>query len=52
MDSPPIAYGAYNKNISIIIPSGETIESCGHNTRGKNKILFEDVLEKMTDFLG
>ena len=52
MDSPPAAYGAYNKNISIIIPSGETIESCGHNTRGKNKILFEDVLEKMTDFLG
>ena len=52
MDSPPVAYGAYNKNISIIIPSGETIESCGHNTRGKNKILFEDVLEKMTDFLG
>ena len=52
MDSPPVAYGAYNKNISIIIPSGETIESCGHNTRGKDKILFEDVLEKMTDFLG
>jgi len=52
MDSPPAAYGAYNKNISIIIPSGETIESCGHNTRGKNKILFEDVLEKMIDFLG
>ena len=52
MDSPPVAYGAYNKNISIIIPSGETIESCGHNTRGKNKILFEDVLEKMIDFLG
>ena len=32
MDSPPSAYGVYSKNISIIIPEGETIESCGHNT--------------------
>ena len=51
MDSPPIAYGVYNKNISIIVPSGETIESCGHNTRGKNKILFDDVLKKTMDLL-
>ena len=47
MDSPPAAYGTYNKNISIVVPSGETIESCGHNTRGKDRILFEEVLKKV-----
>ena len=46
MDSPPSAYGVYSKNISIIIPEGETIESCGHNTRGKDKISFEKVFKK------
>jgi len=46
MDSPPIAYGTYSKNISIIVPEGESIESCGHNTRGKDKILFKEVLNK------
>tara|TARA_B110000196_G_scaffold146828_1_gene127092 strand:+ start:1276 stop:2214 length:939 start_codon:yes stop_codon:yes gene_type:complete len=51
MDSPPVAYGIYNKNISIIVPSDETIESCGHNTRGKDKILFNDVLKKMVELL-
>ena len=51
MDSPPAAYGIYNKNISIIVPSDETIESCGHNTRGKDKILFNDVLKKMVELL-
>ena len=46
MDSPPAAYGMYSKNISIIIPEGESIESCGHNTRGKDKILYSEVLAK------
>ena len=46
MDSPPIAYGTYSKNISIIVPKGESIESCSHNTRGKDKILFKEVLDK------
>ena len=46
MDSPPIAYGTYSKNISIVVPEGESIESCGHNTKGKNRILFKSVLEK------
>ncbi len=46
MDSPPIAYGTYSKNISIIVPEGESIESCGHNTKGKDKILFKEVLDK------
>ena len=46
MDSPPSAYGVYSKNISIIVPEGETIETCGHNTRGKNKIPIDKVLNK------
>ena len=46
MDSPPSAYGEYSKNISIVVPEGESIESCGHNTRGKDKISFKEVLNK------
>ena len=51
MDSPPSAYGEYSKNISIIVPEGETINSCGHNTKGKNKISFNKVLEKFIEIL-
>ena len=51
MDSPPSAYGVYSKNISIIIPDGETIESCGHNTRGKNKISVDKVLSKSLELI-
>ena len=51
MDSPPLAYGIYSKNISVIVPDGETIETCTHNTRGKDKILFENVLEKFSEIL-
>ena len=47
MDSPPLAYGIYSKNISIIVPDNETIESCGHNTRGKDRIPHNKVLHKM-----
>tara|TARA_Y100000590_G_C15627394_1_gene979883 strand:- start:514 stop:1458 length:945 start_codon:yes stop_codon:yes gene_type:complete len=46
MDSPPAAYGIYSKKISIIVPQGETIETCGHNTRGKDKISYDEVLSK------
>ena len=46
MDSPPNAYGVYSKNISIIVPNGETIESCNHNTRGKDKISFDKVFRQ------
>tara|TARA_Y100000590_G_scaffold12939_1_gene15700 strand:- start:1643 stop:2587 length:945 start_codon:yes stop_codon:yes gene_type:complete len=46
MDSPPSAYGIYSKNISIIVPKNETIESCKHNTRGKNKISFDETYLK------
>tara|TARA_B100001996_G_scaffold361502_1_gene328285 strand:- start:326 stop:1270 length:945 start_codon:yes stop_codon:yes gene_type:complete len=51
MDSPPLAYGVYSKNISIIVPEGETIESCGHNTRGKNKISVDKVLNKSLELI-
>jgi len=51
MDSPPSAYGIYSKNISIIVPEDETIESCGHNTRGKDKISFNKVLTKALELI-
>ena len=51
MDSPPSAYGIYSKNISIIVPDGETIESCGHNTRGKDKISINKVLNKTLELM-
>jgi heptosyltransferase-2 len=51
MDSPPLAYGVYSKNISIIVPDGETIETCTHNTRGQDRILFNNVLEKSLKLL-
>ena len=46
MDSPPSAYGIYSKNISIVCPDGLTIENTGHNTRGKDRISFGNVLNK------
>jgi len=51
MDSPPLAYGVYSKNISIIVPEGETIVSCSHNTLGKNKISYEEVRKKISELL-
>jgi len=51
MDSPPLAYGVYSKNISVIVPQGETIESCGHNTRGKDKISYNEVLTKSLELV-
>ena len=49
MDSPPLAYGVYSKNINIICPDGLTIENTGHNTRGK--ISFENVLKKSIELI-
>ena len=46
MDSPPSAYGEYSSNINIIVPKNESIESTGHNTRGKDRISFNEVLSK------
>ena len=51
MDSPPAAYGVYSKNISVIVPDGETIESCGHNTRGKDRISFDKVYKKSLELI-
>ena len=50
-DSPPSAYGLWNPNIRIIVPVGETIESTGHNTRGKDKISFDEVLKKSLELI-
>ena len=51
MDSPPSSYGTYSKNISIIVPKGLTIETCMHNSRGKDKISIDHVLEKSLKIL-
>ena len=50
-DSPPSAYGLWNPNIKIVVPAGKTIESTGHNTRGKDKISFDEVLQKSLDLI-
>ena len=51
MDSPPLAYCAYSKNIRVIVPEGESLESCGHNTRGRDKISFDTVLKKSIELI-
>ena len=44
-DSPAYSYSGYSKNITPIVPRGETVESTTHNTLGKDRISLEDVLE-------
>ena len=51
MDSPVQAYGKYSKNISIIVPEGETEETTTHNTHGKEKISFKKVLNRSLELL-
>ena len=51
MDSPPLAYGVYSKNISIIVPEGESVESTKHKTRGKDLISFAEVLKKSIELI-
>ena len=51
MDSPPAAYGIYSTNISIIVPEGETIESCTHDTKGKDKISVDKVSTKAFELI-
>ena len=51
MDSPVMAYGKYSKNISVVVPEGETEESTTHDTLGKEKISFEKVYNKAIKFL-
>ena len=49
IDSPPAAYGLYNKNISILVPEGETIESTTHDTLGT--ISLDKVFNKALEIL-
>ena len=51
MDSPVLAYGKYSERISLVLPEGETEDSTTHNTRGKNRISFEEVYKKSIDLL-
>ena len=51
MDSPPTAYEAYSKNIFVILPDGESLESCGHNTRGKDRISIDKVFNKTIELI-
>jgi len=51
MDSPVQAYGKYSKNISIIVPEGETEMTTMHKTLGEKKISFEKVLNKSLELL-
>ena len=46
VDSPAYSYSGYSDNIVAIVPIGETLESTTHDTLGKDKISFEEVLEK------
>ena len=43
-DSPSETYGAWRNNIKIIVPMG--LKICEHNTRGKDKISFDELLDK------
>ena len=51
MDSPAKAYGKYSKNISIVVPEGETEDSTSHDTLGKDKISFDKVLQKTIELI-
>ena len=51
MDSPVMAYGKYSKNISVIIPEGETEETTTHNTAGKERISFKKVYDETIKLL-
>ena len=50
-DSPPKAYASYANNISVVLPEGETIETCGHYTRGKENILYDEVFKKSLELI-
>ena len=41
-----MAYGKYSKNISVVVPEGETEESTTHDTLGKERISFQKVYDK------
>ena len=45
-DSPAFSYSGYTKKIEAITPLGKTIYTTTHNTNGKDRISFEEVVEK------
>ena len=45
-DSPVAAYGSYSKNMITIEPEGITKGTTTHDTLGKEKISFNEVLDK------
>ena len=50
MDSPVKAYGKYSSRIKVVEPKGEN-NTTTHNTLGKDKISFEEVLSKANEIL-
>jgi len=51
MDSPVQAYGTYSKNIYLVVPEGETEKTTTHDTLGKEKIVFKNVLNRSLELL-
>ncbi len=51
MDSPVMAYGKYSSRIVVVEPEGEE-NTTAHDTMGKDKISFEEVLSKANQILG
>jgi len=51
MDSPVMAYGKYSSRITVVEPEGEK-NTTTHDTMGKDKISFEEVLSKANQILG
>ena len=49
IDSPPTAYGLYTKNISILVPEGETMETTTHDTLGT--ISVDEVLKNALELM-
>jgi len=51
VDSPPSAYAKWQPSIRVILPAGETYESTGHNTRGKDSVSYAELLEKSIELI-
>ena len=50
MDSPVMAYGKYSSRMTVVEPVGEK-NTTTHDTLGKDKISFKEVLEKVNKIL-
>ncbi len=51
VDSPAYSYSGYSERIEAIVPQGETVFTTTHNTKGKNDISFEEVFNKVNNYL-